>query len=135
MHEVVSALTGPAAGTITSLLDQAVFGLTGGEGRLAKTAELADWFGRNQLELAAGLAATTGALIGLDGTSSRVAARRIGEPVFVFDPAGDKTRRYADKGLDEFGPFDSEGFTPKRPSIVVVTPALFNDLASHCTSC
>ena len=43
----------------------------------------------------------------------------------MFDPAGDKTRRYADRGLDEFGPFDSEGFTPKRPSIAVVTPAAF----------
>jgi Piwi domain len=125
MHEVVGSLTGPAAGTITSLLDQAVFGLTGAEGRLAKTTELAEWFGRNQLELSAGLAATTGTLTGLDGTSTRVVGRRIGEPVFVFDPAGDKTRRYADKGLDEFGPFDSEGFTPKRPSIVVVTPASF----------
>jgi len=125
MHEVVHALAGPPAEKIINVLDQAVFGLTGAEGRLAKTAELADWFGRNQLELAAGLAATTDALTGLDETSTRVASSRIGEPVFIFDPAGDKTRRYPDKGLDEFGPFDSEGFTPKRPSIVVVTPASF----------
>ena len=35
----------------------------------------------------------------------------------------DKKHRYPDKGLDVFGPFDSEGFTPKRPSIAVVTPS------------
>jgi hypothetical protein len=125
MHDVVHALAGPAAPTIINRLDQAVFGLTGAEGRLAKTAKLATWFGRNRLELAAGLAAEVGAPAGLDGTSTRVNSRRIGEPVFVFDPAMDKTRRYADQGLDEFGPFDAEGFTPKRPSIVVVTPASF----------
>ena len=50
-------------------------------------------------------------------------SRRFDEPTFVFDLAGDKKHRCPDRGLDAFGPFDSEGFTPKRPSIAVVTPS------------
>jgi hypothetical protein len=124
--DVLRVEAGTAADRLMGCLDEAVFELVGAEGRLRKTAELAEWFGRHPLELASGLTAMVDVPAGLDGsTAAAVRSRPIDEPTFVFDPAGDKTRRSADRGLNEFGPFDSEGFTPKRPSIVVVAPASF----------
>jgi hypothetical protein len=123
MDEVVRVLAGPKSDVILERLAKEVFGLTGAEGRLAKTRELASWLGQHPLELATGLAATVGGLAGDGGQDGGVKNRLFDEPTFVFDPAGDKTHRSADRGLDEFGPFDAESFTPKRPLIAVVTPS------------
>jgi hypothetical protein len=43
----------------------------------------------------------------------------------VFDQSGDKTDRYPEAGLNRFGPFDTESFTPKAPTIAVVVPRQF----------
>lgn len=43
----------------------------------------------------------------------------------MFDPGGDKTSKSAQKGVSEFGPFDSQFFTPRRPRITVLTPRAF----------
>jgi Piwi domain len=130
MHDVVHALAGPVAGGLLSRLEKAAFSVVGAEGRLAKTRELADWFGRSQLELAVGLAATVGAPVGTSGpTRTKLKSLRLAEPAFVFNPGGDKTHKNATRGLAEYGPFDSESFTPKRPSIAVVTPAAFKGTA------
>lgn len=51
--------------------------------------------------------------------------RNFYEPTFVFDPGGDKTDKSAQKGLAEFGPFDSQFHTPQRPRITVLTPRAF----------
>lgn len=123
VDDVVRALVGPAHAKIMESLDEAAFGLAGAEGRLGRIREIAAWLARRRLVLASGLEASVGSPVGLDGTGPRVKSRRFDEPTFVFDLAGDKKHRYPDKGLDEFGPFDSEGFTPKRPSIAVVTPS------------
>jgi hypothetical protein len=123
MDEVVRVLSGPKSEVILERLAEEVFGLTGSEGRLAKTRELASWLGQHPLELATGLTATVGGLVGDGRQGGGVKNRLFDEPTFVFDPAGDKTHRLADRGLDEFGPFDAESFTPKRPLIAVVTPS------------
>ena len=126
VHDVVHAIIGPGADDVLNHMEKAAFDLVGAEGRLAKTRELAGWFGRNPLELAAGLAATVGAPVGTGGPAhTAVKSRRLAEPTFVFGPGGDKTHRSAARGLAEYGPFDSEVFTPKRPLIAVVTPAAF----------
>jgi hypothetical protein len=116
-------LAGPAHVKIMASLDEAAFGLVGAEGRLGRISEIAAWLGRRGLMLADGLGASVGGPAGLDADGPRVKGRRFDEPTFVFDLAADKKHRYPDKGLDAFGPFDSEGFTPKRPCIVVVTPS------------
>jgi hypothetical protein len=122
VEDVIRVLVGPACAKIMDSLDQATFGLVGAEGRMARIVEIAGWLGRRGLVLANGLEASVGRPVGLDTTITGVRSRRFDEPTFVFDLAGDKKHRFPDNGLDEFGPFDSEGFTPKRPSIAVVTP-------------
>ena len=122
MDEVVRVLAGPKSEVLLERLAKEVFGLTGAEGRLAKTRELASWLGQHPLELATGLAATVGGVAGDGGRGGGVRSRLFDEPTFVFGPAGDKIHRSADRGLDEFGPFDAESFSPKRPLIAVVSP-------------
>lgn len=45
---------------------------------------------------------------------------QIEEPIYIFDHSGTKTHRYADPGLNSFGPFDSINFEIKRPKILVL---------------
>lgn len=130
VHDVVHALAGTAAEGILNRLDKAAFGVTSAEGRLAKTCELADWFGRGRLNLASGLAATVGPPVGAEGPKrTSLKSRRLAEPTFEFAPGGGKTAQSAARGLDEYGPYDSESFTPKNPMIAVVAPAAFKGTA------
>ena len=48
--------------------------------------------------------------------------RPLTEPTFVFDLSGNKTDQYPSTGLNRFGPYDGEGFTPKSPRIAVLAP-------------
>jgi hypothetical protein len=130
VHDVVHALAGTAADAILNRLDKLAFDVTGAEGRLSKTRELAAWFGRGRLELACGLAATVGLPAGVSGPGrAPLRSRRLAEPTYEFAPGGGKTSRSATHGLDEHGPYDSESFTPKNPIIAVVTPAAFKGAA------
>jgi len=130
VHDVVHNLAGTAAQKILDRLDETAFGVTGAEARLAKILELAGWFGRGRLNLACGLAATVGPPVGAgDGRRTPLKSRKIAEPTFEFAPGGGKTSQSAARGLDEYGPYDSESFTPKNPVIAVVTPAAFKGTA------
>jgi hypothetical protein len=48
---------------------------------------------------------------------------RLDEPVFVFDPAGRKNDGNKPRGLDNFGPYTAQTFTPEQPRICVVCEA------------
>ncbi|WP_439602426.1 argonaute/piwi family protein [Devosia sp.] len=45
------------------------------------------------------------------------------KPVLVFDPAGNKTDDYAERGLIKHGPYDQRTHTPKKLRIVVICEA------------
>lgn len=42
------------------------------------------------------------------------------KPIYIFDPAGRKTDSWHDRGLREFGPYDSQNFTPTTPKVCVI---------------
>ncbi len=48
---------------------------------------------------------------------------KLDEPVFVFDPAGRKNDGSKPRGLDNFGPYTAQTFTPEQPRICVVCEA------------
>lgn len=99
--------------------------LTGGKARLDRTRSIADKLGQHgPLLLTPGVEALIGLPLG-DSGSGRVLMRKMPEPTFVFDLAGDKTARFPETGLQTHGPFDAEQFTPKIPHIVVVAPARY----------
>lgn len=96
--------------------------MTNAEGRLSDTARIAErLINLGRFEIAAGLHAEIGSPLRMPG--SRL--RRLTEPTFVFDQGGEKTHKWPDRGLDTFGPLDSESFTPKSPHLVVVVPRQF----------
>jgi len=128
-RDVVVVLTCGRHEALLDRLDEAAFGLTGAEGRLARITALARRLAEiGPLQIADGIEVEIGLPIGSEPASSgaaRVLSTKFDEPTFVFDPGGDKTHRSAEKGLAEFGPFDSQFFTPRRPRIVVLTPRAF----------
>ncbi|HTJ70687.1 MAG TPA: Piwi domain-containing protein [Actinospica sp.] len=120
--EVLAALAGSRHGEIARRLEEKVFGISGAEGRLALTTQLAGWLGRKTIAVVPGVEVRIQPPIGAGEAGANVAGRRIEEPVFAFDLGGEKTHRSADKGLEAYGPFDSEMFSPTRPRIAVITP-------------
>jgi Piwi domain len=42
------------------------------------------------------------------------------KPIYVFDPSGAQTKTWHDGGLQEFGPYTRQLFTPSRPRICVI---------------
>jgi len=128
-HDVVAALTGGQHARVLEMLEEEKYGLTGADGRLNRITALANRLAeRVPLKIANGVEVEVGQPIGSapprTGTPA-VRWRRFDEPTFVFDPGGDKTHRSAEKGLVEFGPFDSQFFSPSRPRIVVLTPRAY----------
>ena len=107
--DVLQVLSGTSYTAIASALEAEAFKVTGAEGRIARTEEIADGLIRlGPLTIACGVQATIGKPAGTTGAPGRVKSRRLQEPTFVFDFGGDKTHRFPDRGLNEFGPFDSE---------------------------
>jgi hypothetical protein len=128
-QDVVAALTGGRHARVLEMLEEAKFGLLGAGGRLMRITALARRFAEaGPLKVANGLDVEVGLPIGsgaTGGNASKVRSTRFDEPTFVFDPADDKKTKSAAHGLTEFGPFDSQFFTPRRPKIVVLTPRAY----------
>lgn len=78
---------------------------------------------------AAQLLRRVGAVVALDRVHGQAQPARAAEPTFEFAPGGGKTNQSATRGLDEYGPYDAESFTPKNPAIAVVAPAAFKGTA------
>lgn len=124
-HAVLAKLAGRSYENVRAELDEQIFELTGAEQRLADTSRIATrLIGLGQLNIANGMKAELARPLGLRKTPSP-SLRTLAEPTFVFDQTGDKTHRWADYGLKQFGPLDSESFTPKVPHIAVVVPRQF----------
>lgn len=126
MDAVVRLSGVPDPQGILRRLDQDVFGLVGAKGRYELLIDIAGRLkSAGPFPLADGLLCTVDAPAALGQGVDGGTYRKFGAPTFVFDPAGSKTAWKQDKGLEEFGPFDAEFFTPKRPHIAVVTPDSF----------
>lgn len=125
--DVLAVALGQQAARAQQRLQREIFQLLGPVGRLERTREIARWLAaQGPLTLADGLSARIGLPAGDSWENvpaeSVIRPRRLDDPTFVFDLAGERTARYVDRGLTEFGPYDAEGFTPKTPKISVVVP-------------
>ncbi|GEM_PF-298523 len=113
----------PGTEDILKRLDQEVFHLVGAPGRLQRVNSIASLLRENgDLLLAADLSCTAGDLLAPSKGTDTGTYRQFPKPTFVFDPAGSKTNTWHNGGLVNFGPFDAESFTKKRPEIAVITP-------------
>jgi hypothetical protein len=113
----------PEVAAVMQRLEERTFEVTGARGLLERVTAIAAWLQEmGSLPLAADLACALGEPFAPSAGTDVGTFRRFPQPRFVFDPAGTKTDTWNDRGLQEHGPFDSEGFTTKRPVIAVVTP-------------
>lgn len=116
----------PNVESVLHCLEEEIFQMTGGSGRLERSREVVSLL-RNQgtFLLASDLTCTFEDLLEPRQGHDVGTYRRLPRPTFVFDPAGSKTHYWHDKGLEEFGPFDTESFATKRPCVAVVTPKAY----------
>jgi hypothetical protein len=128
-NDVLAALTGGQQAALLGRLDEAAYELLGAPGRLAKVTALATRLAKDgPLAIADGVTVDVGLPLGSvrpSRTVPQLSSTRFDPPTFVFDPAGDKTDRSAEKGLAEFGPFDSQSFSPRKPKILVISPRTY----------
>jgi Piwi domain len=126
LDDVLAAAAGSAQDRVVKQLEREAFKLTGAAGRMTNTQRFADWLiGGGPLTIANGVKATVGPPTGGSRSELRVTGRQLTEPTFVFDLGGGKTSPYPDHGLNNFGPYDSESFTPKTPHVLVIAPRQF----------
>jgi hypothetical protein len=124
--DLLEHLSGHQYQRVARRLEQELFALTGAEGRMRYTHRYADWLVKlGPLTIAESVKATIGYPMGDEGSETIVPSRPLTEPTFVFDLSGNKTDPYASSGLNRFGPYDGEGFTPKSPRIAVLAPRQF----------
>ncbi len=126
MEECLRLADLPDVAGVMRRVEILAFHLTGAMGRLKRLGEIARWLQQNgALLLASGLSCTVGDPLKPRQGADAGMYRKFPAPEFVFDPARNKTDRWHDRGLEEFGPFDAESFGVKRPNMVVVTPKEF----------
>jgi len=124
--DLLEHLAGHQYQRVARRLEHELFALTGAEGRMRYTHRFADWLVKlGPLTIADGVKAAIGYPMGGEGSEMVVPSRPLTEPTFVFDLSGNKTDPYPSTGLNRFGPYDGEGFTPKSPRIAVLAPRQF----------
>jgi hypothetical protein len=110
---------GRRASTVSESLRIRCGGLNGGTERADRIRRFVDWLGKQSFELIPAVGFQIGGLLSEAGrTFPRVAEAQ--RPTFVFDPAGTKTSTYNARGLDDFGPYTSQTFTPTTPRVAVI---------------
>ena len=122
----------PSTHTFTNLLDQ-VFMQRSSEVRealLHKAAtrqvgpakpqdllKVVEYLQRQVLEVSHGVTLTVGTLL---RGKALPALETAPKPVYVFEPTGAKTDTWADRGIQNYGPYSQQTFSKNRPRIAVV---------------
>ncbi|MBF6269948.1 argonaute/piwi family protein [Nocardia farcinica] len=130
---VLTALAGADGPRIARELERATFDLLGAFGRYEKTVDIAGRLARRgPLNIARGLSVALERPVGSSNDGARAVQWSFYDsPVFQFDQSGDKTDRSADRGLDEYGPFDVEFFAKKKPRIAIITPRVHKGIVEN----
>lgn len=108
---------------VQTKLNNALYNSLGGPGLLASLQKIQKHLGNlGPMQCSAGLWFKVGDLFST-ATNQAVPFRWLQRPDFIFDPTGSKTAPWPDGGLNQYGPFDAQFFTPKEVKVVVITPA------------
>jgi hypothetical protein len=101
-------------------LDSHLAKLRGGPGRFDKLQAAIEHLTHRQLEMALGVAFALQPFLSEESGELFPAIQSAPKPTYVFDPAGNYTDTWHDRGLNEYGPYTAQSFTPSRPRICVV---------------
>lgn len=125
----------PSAHTFTNLLDQLFIQRAGevrealfqkaaarrvGPAKLQDLRKVVGYLQKQVLEVSPGVTLTVGTL--LEGKTLPT-LETAPKPVYVFDPTGAKTDTWADRGIQNYGPYSQQTFSKNRPRIAVVCQA------------
>lgn len=121
-ERVLTAVYGPQARAYEDCLDTHLVTLSQGKLRLDKIQAILGDLKQRNIEILPGNPIALGPLLS-EADDIFPPVRKVGEPTFVFDPAGRKADRSKPRGLDNFGPYTAQTFTPNQPRICVVCEA------------
>lgn len=91
-----------------------------GPAKLQDLRRVIDYLRRQTFEVSPGLTLSVGRLIDGKGVPKLSDTPK---PLYVFDPTGAKTDSWADRGLQQHGPYSQQTFSKNRPRIAVVCQA------------
>lgn len=117
----VRQLAGDVAPEVLDRLKQLEGQLKGGPQQFQRVSRVLEVFRTRDLELAQGVPFRIGPIINFgEGEDWPPDPIEFKKPVLVFDPGGQHTDRWNERGLRKFGPYDQSYFSPKSPRIAVV---------------
>lgn len=91
-----------------------------GPEKMRRLTGLIDYLGKNPIDLLPGVIFKLGPLLESGKTSQFPPIRLAPAPRFVFDPSGNKTDSSKPRGLDNFGAYTAQTFTPTQPNVCVI---------------
>lgn len=91
-----------------------------GPAKLAELRKLLAYLQRQSFEVAPGVILRVGPLLDEKALPKLDTAPK---PIYVFDPTGAKTDTWADRGIQQNGPYSRQTFSKNRPRIAVVCQA------------
>jgi hypothetical protein len=115
----LEVLHGSKAPEIMEALASQRGSLSSGDKRLAKLRRFVAFLGQKTFSLAPGVPFKVGAFLA-EGRNGFPRVITAGTPVYVFDPTGARTSSYNSRGLQDYGPYSAQTFTPNRPRVCVV---------------
>ncbi|MGQ0791271.1 MAG: argonaute/piwi family protein [Nitrosopumilaceae archaeon] len=122
---VVRSLFNKESEQVKNLLERQELQIADGEGKHGIIKLIADEISSlNDIVITKGLSFKV-ANDFLSLSNGEINTRKVTSPTFVYDPARKNTDTWHNRGLNSFGPFDSEVFLHKEPKLVVITPDVY----------
>jgi hypothetical protein len=108
------------ASQVKRVLDSNLMELHSGSGRLKKLQEVTEYLTQLHLEMLPGVTFTIHPFLAEENGKTFPSIQSAPKPIYVFDPTGAYTDPWHDGGLNKYGPYTAQSFTPSRPRICVI---------------
>ncbi len=122
LRRVLRILFGAKSAEVAIKLEGAVASLSQGKTRLERLESVLSDLQRQKLEILPGIHVKVGQFLS-EAEQAFSPVNNVPKATFVFDPAGRKLDAYKPRGLDKFGPYTAQTFSPNQPRVCVVCEA------------
>ncbi|HEX8091169.1 MAG TPA: Piwi domain-containing protein [Blastocatellia bacterium] len=104
-------------------LDAQLTAFRTGPNRLEKLRKVIKYFGGLGLKMIPGVSFTIESFLSEGANAIFPRVQEAPRTIYVFDPTGKQTNTWHDKGLDDYGPYTAQTFTPSIPRVCVICQA------------
>lgn len=102
-------------------MDKQLVQVRNGPDRLEKLRSVLNYFSRQKFQMTLDVSfAVTDFMEHSTNTGPFPKVQQAPKAVYVFDPTGSHTDTWHDRGLNKYGPYTSQSFTPSRPRVCVI---------------